>query len=69
MHLNLKLVIVRITRYKNIFSKGYTEYWSTEIFVIDSLLKSNPWMYKNKDLNGEKIIESLYGKELLLSKL
>ena len=69
MHLNLKLVIVRITRYKNIFSKGYTEYWSTEIFVIDSLLKSNPWMYKNKDLNGEKIIESFYGKELLLSKL
>ena len=69
MHLNLKLVIVRITRYKNIFSKGYTEYWSTEIFVIDSLLKSNPWMYENKDLNGEKIIESFYGKELLLSKL
>ena len=69
MHLNLKLVIVRIARYKNIFSKGYTEYWSTEIFVIDSLLKSNPWMYKNKDLNGEKIIESFYGKELLLSKL
>ena len=69
MHLNLKLVIVRITRYKNIFSKGYTEYWSTDIFVIDSLLKSNPWMYKNKDLNGEKIIESFYGKELLLSKL
>ena len=69
MHLNLKLVIVRITRYKNIFSKGYTEYWSTEIFVIDSLLKSNPWMYKNKDLNGGKIIESFYGKELLLSKL
>ena len=27
---------VRITKYKNIFSKGYTKKWSREIFVIDS---------------------------------
>ena len=26
----------RITKYKNIFSKAYTENWSREIFVIDS---------------------------------
>ena len=25
---------VRITRYKNIFSKGYTRNWSREIFII-----------------------------------
>ena len=31
----------RITKYKNIFSKGYTENWSKEIFVIDYLLKTN----------------------------
>ena len=33
---------VRITKYKNIFSKGYTENWSKEIFIIDSVLKANP---------------------------
>ena len=34
---------VRITKYKNIFSKGYSENWSSEIFNIDSVLKANPW--------------------------
>ena len=53
---------VRITKYKNIFSKGYTENWSREIFIIVSVLKIDPWTYKIKDLNGEKIIESFYKK-------
>ena len=33
---------VRITKYKNIFSKGYTENWSREIFINKSVLKTNP---------------------------
>ena len=53
---------VRITKYKNIFSKGYSENWSREIFIIDSLLKTNPWTYKIKHLNGEKIMGSFYEK-------
>ena len=60
---------VRTTKYKNIFSKGYTEKWSREIFIIDSALKTNPWTYKVKDLDREKIIGSFYGKELLRSVL
>ena len=32
-------------------------------------MKTNYWTYKIKDLNGEKIIESFYEKEFLLSKL
>ena len=32
---------VRITKYNNIFSKGYTNNWSREITVIDSVLESN----------------------------
>ena len=60
---------VRITNYNNIFSKGYTENWSREIFIIDSLLKTNTWTYKIKDLIGEKTIGSFYKKELLLSIL
>ena len=42
---------VRFTNYKNIFSKGYTENWSRETFTINSVLKTNPWTYKIKDLN------------------
>ena len=32
-------------------------------------MKTNPWTYKIKDLNREKIIGSLYERELLLSIL
>ena len=60
---------VRITKYKNIFSKDYTKNWSREIFVIDSVLKTNAWTYETKDLNGEKIDGSFYEKELLLCQL
>ena len=38
----------------NIFSKAYTENWSREIFIIDSVLKTYPWTYKTKNLNREK---------------
>ena len=34
---------VRITKYKNI--RGFTENWSKEIIIIDSVLKANPWTY------------------------
>ena len=40
---------VRITKYKNVFSKSYTKIWAKEIFVIDSVLKTNPWTHKIKD--------------------
>ena len=40
---------VRIIKYKNIFSKGYTENWSKEIFVIDSVLNTNPSTNEIKD--------------------
>ena len=60
---------VRITKYKNIFSKGYAENWSREIFIIDSVLKTNPWTYNIKNINREKIMGSFYEKELLLSIL
>ena len=60
---------VRITKYKNIFSKDYTEKWSREMFIIDSVLKTTPWNYKIKDINREKMIGNFNGQELFLSKL
>ena len=53
---------VRITKYRNIFSKVYTENWSREILIIDSVLNTNSWTYKIKYLNGEKTIGSFYEK-------
>ena len=40
-----------------------------KIFIIDFVLKINPWTYKTKDLNWEKIIRSFYENALLRSKL
>ena len=60
---------VIITKYNNVFSKGYTESWSRIIFIIDSVLNTNPWTYTSKDLNGEKRIGNIYKKELLWIKL
>ena len=60
---------MRIIKYKNVFSKDYTENWSREIFIIDSVLKTNPWSYEIKDLNGEKNNRKFLRKKLLLSKI
>ena len=34
---------VRISKYKNIFAKGYTPNWSEEIFVIKEIKSTVPW--------------------------
>ena len=60
---------VRITNDKNILSKDYIKNRAREISVINSVLKTTPWTYKIKNLNGEIIIGSFYEVELLLSKL
>ena len=36
---------VRISKYKNIFAKGYTPNWSEEIFVIKKIKNTVPWIY------------------------
>ena len=58
---------VRISKYKNIFSKGYIENWSREISITDSVLKTDTWKYKIKGLNGENLKKSFCEKEALLS--
>ena len=40
---------------------------SRKTFIIDSVLKTNTWTRKFKYLREEKIIESFYEKELLLT--
>ena len=55
---------VRISKYKNIFAKGYTPNWSEDIFVIKKVKNTVPWAYVVNDLNSEEIIGSFYEKEL-----
>ena len=45
---------VKFTKCKNILSKDYTKNWSREIFIIDSVLKTNSRAYKLAYFNGEK---------------
>ena len=55
---------VRISKYKNIFAKGYTPNWSEEIFVIKKIKNTVPWTYFINDLIGEEIAGTFYEKEL-----
>ena len=55
---------VRISKYKNIFAKGYTQNWSEEVFVVSKIKNTVPWTYVVSDLNGEEITESFYEKQL-----
>ena len=55
---------VRISKYKNIFAKGYTKNWSEEVFVVSKIKNTVPWTYVISDLNGEPITGSFYEKEL-----
>ena len=55
---------VRISKYKNIFAKGYTPNCSEEVFVIKKVKKTVPWIYAINDLNGDEIIGTFYEKEL-----
>ena len=59
---------VRISKFKNVFAKGYIPNWSEEIFIIKKIKNSMPWTYVISDLNGEEIVGSFYEKELQKTK-
>ena len=60
---------VKISRYKNIFAKGYAPNWRSEIFIVDKINDTVPYTYNLKDLNDEEIIGSFYDKELQKTEL
>ena len=55
---------VRISKYKNIFAKGYTPNWFEEVFIIKKAKNTVPWTYVINDLNGEEITGTFYEKQL-----
>lgn len=59
---------VRLSKYKNLFDKGYTPNWTTEIFKIRKIVYTVPITYLIESLSGEEILGTVYAEELQLAK-
>jgi hypothetical protein len=56
---------VRISKKRQTFERGYTQKWSSEIFVVDGVdFWKTPIVYRIKDLGDEKIEGTFYPQEL-----
>ena len=63
------MIRVRISKFKNIFAKGYTPNWSKEIFIVNKINDTVPSTYSLKYLNDEGILGNFYDRELQKTKL
>ena len=57
--------LVRISKAKKVFRKGYLANWSTELFKITSRLARSHHLYTIEDLNGIPIKGKFYEEELV----
>ena len=51
---------VRISKYKNIFVKGYVPNCYEEVFLTTKVKNTVPWIYVISDLNREVIVRTFY---------
>lgn len=58
---------VRISKYKQIFRKGYLPNWTNEVFEVYRVQPTTPETYLLKDKTNKLILGSFYGHELLKS--
>lgn len=56
--------LVRISKYKHIFEKGFTPNWTTEIFRVHRVQRTNPLTYLLIDLDGNEVKGTFYVEEL-----
>jgi hypothetical protein len=59
--------VVRVSRTKGIFEKGYTANWSQEQFIVSMIRRSScddTLMYYLMDWYHRKIARGVYGQEL-----
>lgn len=61
--------IVRISRNKMQFEKGYTPNWSVELFKVKKVNQTNPRTFLLEDMNGGEILGGFYREELKKTKL
>ena len=55
---------VRVSKYKTIFEKGYTPNWTTEVFKIVKVQRTNPVTYLLEDYRGKSVAGAFYEYEL-----
>ena len=60
--------IVRISKNKHVFKKGYTPNWTTELFKIIKVRITNPTTYLLEDMHGKPISGGFYEEELQKTK-
>lgn len=60
--------IVRISKYKHLFAKGYTPNFTTELFKIVKVNITNPVTYMLEDMTGKPIRGCFYEMELQKTK-
>ena len=56
--------LVRISKNKRIFEKGYTAGWTEEVFIVTHQIPRDPPVYRLKDLNNEDLEGVFYDYEL-----
>ena len=54
--------LIRISKQKNIFAKGYVPNWSEEVFVIRKVKNTVRWRYVIGEEKGEEIAGTFYKK-------
>ncbi|KAJ8942824.1 hypothetical protein NQ318_022838 [Aromia moschata] len=60
--------LVRISKEKHVFEKGYTPNWTTKIFKIIKVRLNDPITYLLEDLQGRPISGGFYTEELQKAK-
>ena len=63
---------VRISKYQNIFGKGYMPNWSEEVFVIKKVKNTVPWTYGTFEIIGtfsEKELQKTNQEEFRIEKV
>ncbi|KMQ82161.1 hypothetical protein RF55_23968 [Lasius niger] len=55
---------VRVSKYKTFFEKGYTPNWTTEVFKIVKVQRTNPVSYLLEDYRKKSVAGAFYEHEL-----
>jgi hypothetical protein len=56
--------LVRMSHTRDVFSRGYNQGWSNEIFTIKERFNSNPPTYSLEDFAGDSIAGKVYEPEI-----
>ncbi|XP_026829456.1 uncharacterized protein LOC113562904 [Ooceraea biroi] len=59
---------VRVSKYKTVFAKGYTPNWTTEVFKVAKVQRTNPAKYLLENYRVNPISGGFYEHELLRAR-